>query len=69
MVLRSDAVEARARDAAAVDVLAAASDPEIAFAKAHYRPAFEAALADALGKLGDRDRVVSTCTCWPAPES
>ena len=69
MVLRSDAVEARARDSAAVEVLAAASDPEIAFAKSHYRPAFETALADALGALGDRNRVVCTCTCSVAPAS
>ena len=58
MLLRSDAVEARARDNAAVAVLAASSDPEIAFAKAHYRPAFETALADALRGLSHRDRVV-----------
>jgi RNA polymerase sigma-70 factor (ECF subfamily) len=58
MLLRSDAVEARARDGAALEVLAASPDPEVAFAKAHYRPAFEAALADALRDLSRRDRVV-----------
>jgi RNA polymerase sigma-70 factor (ECF subfamily) len=58
MLLRSDAVEARARDNAALMVLAASPDPEVAFAKAHYRPAFETALADALRGLSHRDRVV-----------
>lgn len=58
MLLRSDAVEARARDGAALEALAASHDPEVVFAKTHYRPAFESALADALRNLSYRDRVV-----------
>ena len=58
MLLRSNEVEARARDNAALAVLAGSSNPEIAFAKAHYRPAFESAMTDALRGLSDRDRVV-----------
>jgi len=58
MLLRTDAVEARARDGAALEILAASPDPEVTFAKAHYRPAFEAALADALRNLSHRDRVI-----------
>jgi RNA polymerase sigma-70 factor (ECF subfamily) len=58
MLLRSDAGEARARDGAALEVLTASAGPEVAFAKTHYRPEFEKALADALRNLSPRERMV-----------
>jgi len=58
MLLRSDAGEARARDGAALEVLSSSADPEVAFAKTHYRPEFERALADALRGLSQRERMV-----------
>jgi RNA polymerase sigma-70 factor, ECF subfamily len=58
-IVRSDAVEQRARDgvarAAAAELPA---QPELALAKQRYRGEFERAMKDALAVLGDKDRLL-----------
>jgi RNA polymerase sigma-70 factor, ECF subfamily len=54
---RSDGVRTRVREAAAAEP-GVPRDPEIEFLKRRYRGAFEGAVADALGVLADRDRLL-----------
>lgn len=58
MMLRSDAAQARARDAAAIERLETSVHGEIAFLKAEVRSVVDQALTDALRALPRRDRVV-----------
>jgi RNA polymerase sigma-70 factor (ECF subfamily) len=58
--IRSEQAERRARDGAALEAAAGdgALHPEMAFLKERYRAQFEQAMAQALGKLGERDRLL-----------
>jgi RNA polymerase sigma-70 factor (ECF subfamily) len=59
MWLREGKAESRARQAAASEPAAAGhTHPETAYLKERYRGDFEQALAEALGRLPDRDRVL-----------
>jgi RNA polymerase sigma-70 factor (ECF subfamily) len=57
-VLRRDESEQRARDGLAAEAALGELPPEIALAKQRYREAFQAAMKDALGTLGERDRLL-----------
>jgi RNA polymerase sigma-70 factor (ECF subfamily) len=57
--LRESRAEARARDGAAVEPVAAGqTHPEMAFLKERYRGDFERALAEAIERLPERERVL-----------
>jgi RNA polymerase sigma-70 factor (ECF subfamily) len=58
MLLRGDETEQRARDGAAMEAAIATAQPELAFAKHHYRSDFEHALREALSGLSERDRLL-----------
>ncbi len=55
---RADEIETGARDRAAIDAVLEWTDPTIVLAKAKFRPEFQRALADALGLLDDRGRLL-----------
>jgi RNA polymerase sigma-70 factor, ECF subfamily len=57
-VLRADEHRARALDLDDLQIALDWRDPGIALIKERYRPAFRQALEDALGKLGQRPRVL-----------
>jgi RNA polymerase sigma-70 factor (ECF subfamily) len=57
-VLRSEETEQRARDGAAAEAALGELPPEIALAKQQYREGFQDAMKDALGVLGERDRML-----------
>jgi RNA polymerase sigma-70 factor (ECF subfamily) len=58
--IRSEQAERRAREGAAKEAAAleVALHPEVAFLKERYKGAFERAMAEAIAKLGERERVV-----------
>jgi len=57
--LRHEASEQRAREGAAVEAaVTAAVAPELIYAKQRYRTDFEQAMTDALGVLGERERLL-----------
>jgi RNA polymerase sigma-70 factor, ECF subfamily len=58
--IRSEQAERRAREGAALEAAAGAGvlHPEMAFLKERYREQFQQAMAEALGKLGERDRLL-----------
>jgi RNA polymerase sigma-70 factor (ECF subfamily) len=58
MMLRSDRTEARSRDGAAAERVAASMHPESALVKRQYRRALGEALEKALGQLDDRERIL-----------
>jgi RNA polymerase sigma-70 factor (ECF subfamily) len=57
-VLRNEETEQRARDGAAAEAALGGLPPELALAKERYRDAFQDAMKDALGTLGERDRML-----------
>lgn len=58
--IRSEQAERRAREGAAKEAAAleVALHPEVAFLKERYKGAFERAMAEAIAKLGERERIV-----------
>jgi RNA polymerase sigma-70 factor (ECF subfamily) len=58
-MLRHEESEKRAREGAVVEAaVTSGASPELAYAKARYRAAFERAMTDALSSLGDRERLL-----------